>query len=134
MALYYTLSAGRDVALYAIIGDIVDYGEWRSGTNRAGEFTSAWMVIRKLTYAMGPAIGFFIAGIAGYEPGSAANDSTGILGLKTANGYLPALLLAMATWLALRYPLTAEKHRTVRRRLEQRAERAAASTAVVPRP
>jgi GPH family glycoside/pentoside/hexuronide:cation symporter len=124
MALYYTLSAGRDVALYAIIGDIVDYGEWRSGTNRAGEFTSAWMVIRKLTYAMGPAIGFFIAGIAGYEAGAAANDSTAILGLKAANGYLPALLLALATWLALRYPLTFEKHRAIQRRLAQRTARA----------
>ncbi len=124
MALYYTLSAGRDVALYAIIGDIVDYGEWRSGTNRAGEFTSAWMVIRKLTYAMGPAIGFLIAGIAGYEAGATANDSTAILGLKAANGYLPALLLALATWLALRYPLTSEKHRSIQRRLAQRTARA----------
>jgi GPH family glycoside/pentoside/hexuronide:cation symporter len=124
MALYYTLSAGRDVALYAIIGDIVDYGEWRSGTNRAGEFTSAWMVIRKLTYAMGPAIGFLIAGIAGYEAGATANDSTAILGLKAANGYLPALLLALATWLALRYPLTSEKHRAIQRRLAQRTARA----------
>jgi len=124
MSFYYTLSAGRDVALYAIIGDIVDYGEWRSGANRAGEFTSAWMVIRKLTYAMGPAIGFFIAGVAGYEPTAAVNDASGILGLKAANGYVPALLLAIATWLALRYPLTADKHRVVRRRLEQRASRA----------
>jgi GPH family glycoside/pentoside/hexuronide:cation symporter len=134
MALYYTLSAGREVALYAIIGDIVDYGEWRSGTNRAGEFTSAWMVIRKLTYAMGPAIGFFIAGQAGYEPTAASNDASGILGLKTANGYLPALLFVLATWLALRYPLTAEKHRIIRRRLEQRAARkqAAANPAIDP--
>ena len=137
MALYYTLSAGREVALYAIIGDIVDYGEWRSGTNRAGEFTSAWMVIRKLTYAMGPAIGFFIAGIAGYEPNAATNDASGILGLKIANGYLPALLFVIATWLALRYPLTAEKHRTLRRRLAQRADRAkraGASAVVAPTP
>jgi Na+/melibiose symporter-like transporter len=125
MSLYYALSAGRDVALYAIIGDIVDYGELRTGVNRGGEFTAAWMVIRKLTFALGPAIGFLIAGIAGYEPGAASNDATGILGLKAANGYIPALLFAAATWLALRYPLTADRHRTIRRRLEQRTARAA---------
>jgi Na+/melibiose symporter-like transporter len=125
MSLYYALSGGRDVALYAIIGDIVDYGELRTGVNRGGEFTAAWMVIRKLTFALGPAIGFFIAGIAGYEPGAASNDATGILGLKAANGYIPALLFAAATWLALRYPLTADRHRTIRRRLEQRTARAA---------
>lgn len=123
MSLFYVLSVGREVALYAVIGDIVDYGELRTGANRAGQFTSAWMVFRKLCYAIGPAVGFFVAGIAGYDPASAENDATGILGLKTANGYLPALLFAIATILALRFPLTPERQRIISRRLEQRAAR-----------
>jgi Na+/melibiose symporter-like transporter len=132
MSLFYVLSVGREVALYAVIGDIVDYGELRTGANRAGQFTSAWMVIRKLNYAIGPAIGFFVAGIAGYDPASARNDATGILGLKAANGYLPALLFAIATILALRFPLTPERQRIISRRLEQRATRSARAPAGPP--
>lgn len=124
MSLYYVLAAGRDVALYAMLGDIVDYGELNTRTNRAGQFTSAWMVIRKLTYALGPGIGFLVAGLAGYDAAATENDATAILGLKAANGYLPALLLAVATWLALRYPLTPRKQRIISRRLEQRRQRA----------
>lgn len=123
MSLFYALSVGRDVALYSVIGDIVDFGELRTGANRAGQFTSAWMVIRKFTYAVGPAIGFFVAGIAGYDPASAENDATGILGLKAANGYLPALLFAVATVLAVRFPLTPRRQQIISRRLGQRARR-----------
>ena len=123
ISLYYVLSVGRDVALYAVVGDIVDYGELRTGANRAGQFTSAWMVLRKLAYAIGPAVGFFVAGIAGFDPASAENDATGILGLKVANGYLPALLFALSTVLAIRFPLTLERQQIIGRRLAQRSAR-----------
>ncbi|MCZ8130769.1 MAG: MFS transporter [Steroidobacteraceae bacterium] len=127
MAALYTLQAGRDVALYALIGDIVDHGELRSRANLAGQFTSAWMVIRKFTTAIGPAIGFFITGIAGYDPAAAQNDATAIFGLKAANGYLPALLFLVAAILAIRFGLTPARHRIIARRLAQRAARAARS-------
>jgi Na+/melibiose symporter-like transporter len=123
LTVYYILSVGRDVAMYAMIGDIVDYDTLKSGCNRAGQFTSAWMVLRKLAYALGPVIGLFIAGIAGYEPGAAHNDATAVFGLKASNGYVPALLLAAAALLAMRFPLTERRHRAIRRRLERRAAR-----------
>lgn len=128
MTLYYILAVGRDVAMYAMVGDIVDYDSLKTGGNRAGQFTSAWMVFRKLTYALGPVIGLFVAGIAGYDPGGQHNDALAIFGLKAANGYLPALLLAIATVVALRFPLTEQRHRVIRRRLEQRATRAVTAT------
>ena len=129
LTLYYILSVGRDVAMYAMIGDIVDYDTLKTGSNRAGQFTSAWMVFRKLAYALGPVLGLFIAGAAGYDPSAPSNDSAGVLGLKAANGYLPALLLAAAAAFAFRFPLTEARHRIIRRRLEQRAVRASRGTA-----
>jgi Na+/melibiose symporter-like transporter len=124
LAAYYVFSAGRDVALYATIGDVVDFDSLKTGSDRAGLFSSGWMVLRKLAYAIGPAIGFFVAGMVGYDPSAEQNDALGIFGLKSANGYLPALLLVIAFLLALRFPITPEKHRIIRRRLEQRHARA----------
>jgi len=123
LSAYYVFSAGRDVALYATIGDVVDYDSLKTGSDRAGLFSSGWMVLRKLAYAVGPAVGFFVAGVVGYDPSAEQNDTLGIFGLKASNGYLPALLLAIALLLALRFPITPEKHRTIRRRLEQRHAR-----------
>jgi GPH family glycoside/pentoside/hexuronide:cation symporter len=127
MTLYYVLTVGRDVAMYAMVGDIVDYDTLKTGGNRAGQFTSAWMVFRKLTYALGPVIGLFIAGAMGYDPSAKHNGAMAIFGLKAAYGYLPALLLAVAAILAARFPITPERHRIIRRRLEQRSARAAAA-------
>lgn len=123
LTVYYILSVGRDVAMYAMIGDIVDYDTLKTGSNRAGQFTSAWMVFRKLAYALGPVIGLFIAGAAGYDPSAPSNDATAVMGLKAANGYIPALLLAAAAAFAFRFPLTEARHRIIRRRLDQRAAR-----------
>lgn len=125
MCLYYILAAGRDVALYGMFGDIVDYDMLKTGVNRAGQYTSAWMVLRKIAYAVSPAVAFFIAGAAGYDPASAQNDATAVLGLKAANGYLPAACMALAILLAVRYPLNKQRHGVIRRRLDQRATRAA---------
>lgn len=128
LTLYYILQVGRDVAMYAMIGDIVDYDTLKTGTNRAGQFTSAWMVFRKLAYALGPVIGLFIAGAAGYDPSASHNGALAVIGLKAANGYIPALLLAAAALLAMRFPITEQRHRVIRRRLTQRAARASRAT------
>jgi Na+/melibiose symporter-like transporter len=123
MTFYYVLAVGRDVALYAIIGDIVDYDSLKTGGKRAGQFTSAWMVFRKFSYAVGPAIGLFIAGVMGYDPGAAHNGALAVFGLKATNGYVPGLLMAIAAVVATRFPLTEARHLIIRRRLEQRAAR-----------
>jgi len=124
MSFFYALSVGRDMALYSIIGDIVDFDTLKTGGNRSGQFTSVWMVLRKFAYAVAPAFAFFIAGAAGYDPASSYNDPAAIFGLKAANGYIPALFMLVATLLAMNFPISAKRHRTIRRRLEQRALRA----------
>lgn len=129
LSLYYIAAVGREVALYSMIGDIVDYDTLKTGANRAGQLSSAWMVLRKLGYALGPVIGMYLAGVLGYDPGAAQNDATAIFGLKAANGYLPAILLAAAALLATRFPITPERHRVIRRRLDQREARRAAAVA-----
>ena len=123
MALFYTLGVARDVALYAIFGDIVDYDSWKSNGNRAGIYSSAWMVLRKIAYAAAPAFAFLVAGLFGFDPSAGSQSEMAIFGLKAANGYLPALFLTAAALLAAMFPITRARHRIIRRRLEQRSLR-----------
>ena len=121
LAAFYALQAGRDAALYAIFGDVVDYDTLRTGENRAGQFSAAWMILRKIGYAVAPAVAFFVAGVAGYDPSGSTQTNLGIFGLKAANGYVPALFMLGALMLALRFPLTASVHADIRRQLAERA-------------
>ena len=94
-----------------------------------GGFYARGFAAEHLLWPLGLAcIGLFIAGVAGYDPSAPSNDAVGVLGLKAANGYVPALLLAAAAVFAFRFPLTEARHRIIRRRLEQRAARAARGT------
>jgi Na+/melibiose symporter-like transporter len=119
MSLFYTLGVARDVALYAIFGDIVDYDCWKSKGNRAGLYSSAWMVLRKIAYATAPAFAFLVAGLFGFDPSAVSQSDLAIFGLKAANGYLPALFLIAAVFLAAMFPITKARHQIIRRRLER---------------
>lgn len=123
MALFYTFSVARDVALYAIFGDIIDYDIWKSNGSRAGLYSSAWMVLRKIAYATAPAFAFLIAGLFGFDPSADSQSDLAIFGLKAANGYLPAIFLIAAVFLAAMFPITKARHQIIRRRLEQRSLR-----------
>lgn len=120
MALFYTLGVARDVALYAIFGDIVDYDSLKSKGNRADLYSSAWMVLRKIAYATAPAFAFLVAGLFGFDPSAESQSELAIFGLKAANGYLPALFLIAAVFLAAMFPITKVRHQIIRRRLERR--------------
>lgn len=123
LALYYALSVARDVALYAIFGDIVDYDIWKSNGSRAGIYSSAWMVLRKIAYATSPAIAFLIAGLFGFDPSAKSQSDLAIFGLKAANGYLPAIFFIAAAIFAAMFPITKARHQIIRRRLERRSLR-----------
>jgi Na+/melibiose symporter-like transporter len=123
LALYYILAVARDVALYAIFGDIVDYDTLKSNGSRAGVYSSAWMVLRKIAYAASPAIAFLIAGLFGYDPSAKSQSDLAIFGLKAANGYFPAIFLIASAVFAALFPITKARHQIIRRRLEQRSLR-----------
>lgn len=123
LSVFYILNVARDVALYATFGDIVDYDMLKTGANRSGQYSSAWMVLRKIALATAPAFAFFIAGAAGYDPSAEVQTQSATFALKAANGYLPALFLLLALVPALFFPLSRAKHEVIRKRLEQRQAR-----------
>lgn len=123
LSLFFIMQMGREVALYAIFGDLIDYDSWKSNGERAGIYTSAWMMLRKIAIAVSGALAFMIAGLIGFDPADSAFSQQAIFGLKASNGYIPAVFFLGATILAVMFPLTKAKHRIIQRRLEQRAKR-----------
>jgi Na+/melibiose symporter-like transporter len=112
---------GADVALPpAMQADVVDLDELRTGTARAGFYFAIWGMGTKL--ALGAAAGgaFFALSLAGFDP-NGANGKGALLALATIYALAPVALKAVAVALVWNYPLTAERHAIIRRRLERRA-------------
>jgi Na+/melibiose symporter-like transporter len=127
MAMYLCLSfllimcsAVTDMLPHSMVGDLVDYDEWKTRAQRAGQYVALLAFVRKATFGLGSALSIFIAGSFGFEPGRPQYDVTAALGLKLGMFWLPMVLVLAAGALMWGYPIGAKKHRAIQRRLAQR--------------
>lgn len=132
LPLYMLMDASWYVALMAIesglramLGDIVDFEQLKTGEQRAGEFTAAWSLVTKGALAAGVAIAYQLVARFGFDPAAENITSEGVTGIKLSMGALPATLMLPALALAFAFPLTRARAAVVQRSLERRADRVA---------
>ncbi len=121
------LLAGHFAVSPVLLGDIIDYDKLRFGENKAGNIFSLSLIVNKVAYAGGAGLGLFLVGQFGYQPG-ADNGPLAVFGLAFCFSILPALLLTAGGVSLLRYPVSMQRQDTIKRRLDQRAARAAGRT------
>lgn len=112
------MALGADLALPpAIQADVVDYDELRTGKARAGLQFALWTMVTK--FALAAAVGLALAGVewAGFDP----DDMTdrGRWALVGTYALLPIGIKLSAIIVVWRFPLTAERHAVIRRRLSR---------------
>ncbi len=129
MAMYLSLTfvlymAGAVIEMtpQSMVGDLVDYDQWKTGAQRAGQHVALLAFVRKACFGLGSALSLFIAGSFGFEPGQAPYDVQATLGLKVGTFALPALLTLAAAALMWGYPIRARRHRAIQRRLARRVD------------
>jgi Na+/melibiose symporter-like transporter len=150
-------TGGMYVSIYAILPDLPDVDELRTGERREGIFGALITLMRKLSSAVGIFIVSNVLALAGYvrpvqqivdggvrlvdQPQSASF----ILALRLIFALLPAVLLSIAIVIAARYPLTGAVHARLNRvlssrragepeTLERQAEAQALAAVLVDRP
>ena len=115
--------AVADLMPWSMLGDVIDEDELASGERREGLYNGLFTFLRKL----GGAAGVFLAGVvldlAGFVKGSAEQSPTALLAVRGLTAAVPALLLAIAALIALRYSLGRARHVEIRAALEARARR-----------
>ncbi len=111
------------IALPSLLADVVDYDLWKNRKDRAAIFFSFQALVTKLNQGAGGAAALAIAGLFGFSGKEALSDG-GALGLKIAFVGWPILLLLPMIRMAWFYPLDRRAHATLRRRLDQRQDRA----------
>jgi Na+/melibiose symporter-like transporter len=107
---------GADLVLPpAIQADVVDYDRLRSGRSRAGLQFALWGMSTKLALAVAVGLGLPALEASGFDP--VRPDDQGIRALVVIYALFPVVLKMTAMAVVWNFPLTADRHAVIRRRL-----------------
>jgi GPH family glycoside/pentoside/hexuronide:cation symporter len=118
-----------NVVPWAIVADVVEADELKTGKRREGVYAGYLVFFRKLATAISVFVATRILDLAGFQEGTTGSQfiqqpESALLALRALVGVVPAVMLAAAIFFAWQYPLDRETHREMRRQLaEQRQAR-----------
>lgn len=116
---FYTFAAlsqfffsGFNTAIYAIIPDCVEYGEWKTGVRNDG-FQYAFISLgNKVGMAMGTSLLALVLGIAGYQSNVVQNESVLSI-MRHAFSTVPGLLWILTAVVLFYYKLNKTSYRRI---------------------
>jgi Na+/melibiose symporter-like transporter len=126
--LFGLLGSCAAVCYPSILADVIDYGTLKTGSNRAGSYFAVTMLFVKGTAAVGGGLATSLIGLFGFSMAEGAvNDDFANFGMLFVFIGLHTLLQMVAIPLIWRFPIDKRRQSIIRRRIEQRAARAARS-------
>lgn len=116
------LNGFNTALLYGMIGDTVDYGQWKTGVRADGLCSSGTSFMMKLGGALAPTILLAMLAANGYVEG-AAQQTAGALGaMNFVMNLVPSLLGAISFLLFYFYKLDTKRHAQIIEDLKARGE------------
>lgn len=123
------MGAVNAVSPQSMLADIIDYDTLKTGVNRAGNYFAFLTFLSKATTGVGGGLGLILVGLFGFTPGI-QNTHAAEIGFLATVAIGPAILGGLNGFLILMYPLDERRQGIIRRRIEQRAARAAPAAPV----
>ena len=93
------------VAGFAMLGDVADYGEWKTGIRSEGLIFSAGTFAEKVGSGVGGLILGVVLGLGGYVSQGATQSAEALFAIKAIFAYLPIAFTAICILLILFYDL-----------------------------
>lgn len=110
----------HDVATLSILGDIVDYGKLKFGSDRGSTYVAVNTLIFKVCLGLGAGSAVAIAGVFGVDVARPVSDAHALLGLKLGAILLPAVFALLGVVLIVRTPIDKRRHTIIKMRLARR--------------
>jgi Na+/melibiose symporter-like transporter len=120
----YGLAVGANWVGTPMMGDVADYDELRSGSNKTAVYFAFQTLISQIGPALGSGLALLVLGLFGFKMG-APMDADARLGMIVSYAWIPGLLSLIAIPMALKFPITRRRQAIIRRRLERRRAGAA---------
>jgi sugar (glycoside-pentoside-hexuronide) transporter len=118
-----------DLMPWAMVGEVIDEDELRTGERREGLYNGVFTFLRKAGGASAYGLAGFALSAAGYDAESGATLAAAQV-IRALTSFIPALFLVGAVALALGYPLTRARHREILAQLEARSAEASTRAAL----
>ena len=119
VAIAHVCFSGHDISTIAVLGDIVDYGKLRFGTDRGSTYVAAYTLLFKIGLGVGSAASIGVAGVFGFSP-TLPVTGRALLGLHVGFVALPCCMGLLGLAFIILTPITRRRHRIIQRRLESR--------------
>lgn len=105
--------AVADLMPWAMVGEVIDEDELRTGQRREGLYNGAFTFLRKLGGASAIGLSGLLLDVAGYVPRGEVQPESAVLAIRVLTGVVPSLFLLGAIALAWRYPLDRAHHDSI---------------------
>lgn len=122
IVLIFAGNAAFNIMAPSLLSDIIDYGTWKFGTDRAGTYFSLYVFTNKAMIAFSGALALGIVGWAGFNPTETTHSDESVMALRFSISWMPVLFIVLSMALIPRIPITARRHMAIRRRLDSRAK------------
>ncbi len=101
--------------------DVIDVDRLETGEDRAAVYFAVWAFATKVALSVGPWLALTILAFIGYDASLGTdNTESATLGLKLLFVFGPSTGFFFTALIAWHYPLTKDKHQSIREQLEQR--------------
>lgn len=112
----------------ALLADIADYSTWKYGQDRSATYFSLYTFVSKTNIALGGAAGMAIAGWYGFDASATEHSAESAFGLYLSIAWLPLPFLILSAVFMGLMPITMNRHKIIRRRLDSRLNRQCAAS------
>lgn len=106
--------------LWSMMGDVADFGEWKTGRRASGIVTSAVVFALWVGLTMGQSVVGWLFAFYGYAEKTAVQSPEAIHGVVLTGGLWAGVAFLIAAVLLMFYPLTREKNKEIAAELSER--------------
>ncbi len=97
----------------AMLADVVDYDEFRTGQRREAQFGSFLSLLPKFVSILAATIPLAILGAVGYDPRMASISSQAVLAIRVLFALFPVAFHIIVLAIILRYPINRKTHQQI---------------------
>jgi Na+/melibiose symporter-like transporter len=108
------------VIIYTMTADIVDYGKLSTGADHGGLYSALFLFLQRSMLGVSAAAGIALVGMFGFDATAATQSASGVLGIKLAGAFLPAIGFIGAAVIIWNYPLTRARMAEIQAALSKR--------------
>lgn len=117
-------AAVQTVVPTAMLADIIDYDEWRTGVGKAGSYFAFYGLLQKAVAALGGGLAFILLSLFDFDPKAAVMTDRAQFGLLFTIVVVPMLFSVVAIGLVWFFPITRRRHGIIRKAIERQRLRA----------